>query len=217
MDWRRGDEATGCGRNVESGWIKAVPVAGSRIANDASPVFDQSEGVRMFISNFNLARVLAVAVVAAPTFVWAQSSMDKKFVNDAALGGMTEVALGKVSEKNAASPAVKNFGMHMVDDHSKANDELSQIASAKGMTPPSGLDAPHQKVVDHLSQLKGADFDRAFMSQMLTDHRKTIALFKQEAASAKDPQLKAFAQKTLPTLESHLQMAQQADKVATSK
>jgi len=177
------------------------------------------------LSSLLVLPVLAMAQASAPagsstdaaTSASSLQAADKKFVMDAAMGGMTEVELGKLASKNAAAPAVKDFGHHMVDDHSKANDELGSLAKNKGVTPPATLDATHQKVVDKLSKLNGAAFDRAFMSQMLTDHKKTIALFNKTSASAKDGDIKTFATKTLPTLRTHLQMAEQANKVAGSE
>ena len=158
-----------------------------------------------------LALALNVALVPA----WAQT--DKKFVDSAALGGMTEVKLGQISASNGQAQAVKDFGKHMVDDHSKANDELAGIAKTKGLTPPTALDAEHQKVVDKFSGLKGVEFDSAYWKQMLDDHKKTIALFQSEASSGKDPEVKAFALKTLPTLKMHLQMVQDGMKTKGTK
>jgi putative membrane protein len=95
----------------------------------------------------------------------------------------------------------------MVSDHSKANDELKQLASKKGIELPAQppMDAHMQK----LQGLSGAEFDREYMSHMLNDHQKDVAAFKKEASGGRDPDVKAFAAKTLPTLESHLQMVKQ--------
>jgi len=164
-----------------------------------------------------ISSLLVVPVLAMAQAATTVPDTDKKFVMDAAMGGMTEVELGKLASKNASAPAVKDFGNHMVDDHSKANDELGNLAKSKGVTPPAALDSEHQKVVDKLSKLNGAAFDRAFMSQMLTDHKKTIALFNKTSVSAKDSDIKSFATKTLPTLKSHLQMAEQANKMAVAE
>jgi len=142
------------------------------------------------------------------------SAVDTKFVHDAAVGGMAEVELGKLAAKNAASADVKAFGQHMVDDHSKANDELASIAKSKGIEVPSALDAEHQKAVDKLSSMSGAAFDKAFMAQMVTDHQKTVALFEKEASAGKEADVKGFASKTLPTLKQHLKMAQDTAKTA---
>jgi putative membrane protein len=172
-------------------------------------------------NGMNLARArrgVAAALLLVPVFVYSQTLQpsDKSFVMDAAMGGMTEVELGKLAQQNASNPAVKDFGTHMVDDHSKANDELAGIVKAKGVTPPADLDALHKQAVERLRAMKGDQFDKAFMSQMLTDHKKTIALFQKASTTAKDSDIKAFATKTLPTLHTHLQMAQQTNKAAHS-
>lgn len=138
----------------------------------------------------------------------AVASADRAFAQKAAIGGMVEVELGKLAQQKAASDEVKQFGARMVQDHSKANDELKQIASTKGLQLPQSLDAKHQKDVDRLQKMSGASFDRAYMSDMLDDHKQDIAEFKKEASSGRDNDIKGFASKTLPTLQEHLQMAQ---------
>jgi len=136
---------------------------------------------------------------------------DSNFATKAAQGGMAEVQLGQLAESNASSQQVKNFGQRMVTDHTKANDELKSIASRKGMTLPTGLDAKDQAEYDRLSKLNGAAFDRAYMQMMVSDHRKDVNEFENEANNGTDPDLKAFAGKTLPTLHEHLQMAETTD------
>jgi putative membrane protein len=136
---------------------------------------------------------------------------DHKFMAKAAQGGMAEVELGQLAEQNAQSSEVKSFGKRMVDDHSKANDQLKQLASQKGVALPTTLDAKDQAQKDRLSKLHGEAFDKAYMHDMVMDHKKDVAEFKHEATSAHDPDLKNFAQQTVPTLESHLQ---EAEKIA---
>ncbi len=136
----------------------------------------------------------------------APSAVDKTFMTKAAVGGMAEVELGKVAQQKAASDQVKQFGSQMVDDHTKANDELKQIASAKSVTLPAALDAKHQAVMTKLQKLSGASFDRAYMAEMQKDHKEDIALFEKESHSGKDADLKGFATKTLPTLKDHMKM-----------
>jgi len=138
-------------------------------------------------------------------------SADNSWVMKAAHGGLAEVELGKLAQSQGSSEAVKQFGKRMVDDHSKANDELSQIASRKGITLPTSLDAKNQATHDRLAKLSGAAFDRAYMDDMVKDHKEDVAEFKKEAANGQDADLKAFAAKTVPTLEDHLKMAQQTD------
>jgi putative membrane protein len=136
------------------------------------------------------------------------SSDDRSFVEKATIGGMTEVQAGKLAQQKGSSPAVKDFGAKMVADHTKAGAELAKIATAKNVTPPGTLDKSHKSDIDKLSEKSGADFDKAFMKQMISDHKSTISLFEKEAKSAKDGDLKSFAGSTLPTLQDHLKMAQ---------
>jgi putative membrane protein len=136
------------------------------------------------------------------------SSQDRTFMHKAALGGMTEVQLGKIAQQNAQSDAVKQFGERMVQDHSKANDELKQIAGNKGVQLPASLDSKHQQDVDKLQAKHGTAFDEAYMEHMVQDHQKDIGLFKQETQAGRDADVKGFASHTLPTLQKHLQLAQ---------
>ncbi len=135
------------------------------------------------------------------------SNADRKFAMEAAMGGMTEVELGRLATERGASDAVKQFGQRMVDDHSKANDDLKQWATTAGVTLPTALDAKHQAVVARMSRLSGAAFDRAYAKDMLKDHVKDVALFQREADHGADAGLKSFASSTLPTLQEHLRMA----------
>ncbi|HSV18730.1 MAG TPA: DUF4142 domain-containing protein [Casimicrobiaceae bacterium] len=141
---------------------------------------------------------------------------DKKFVEEAAQGGMAEVQLGQLAAQKAQSPEVKQFGQKMVDDHGKANDQLKSIASSKGVDLPNDLKSADKREHDRLSKLNGADFDREYMKHMVSDHKKDVKDFEKEAKSAKDADIKNFASTTLPTLQQHLQMAQQADAAVRS-
>jgi putative membrane protein len=136
------------------------------------------------------------------------ASADNSFVMEAAKGGMAEVQMGTLARDKASNADVKKFGQRMVDDHSKANDELKAIAAAKGVTLPASLDASHQAVYDRISKLNGAAFDKAYMKDMVSDHKKDVAEFRKQSQSGRDPEIKAFAAKTLPTLEEHLKMAE---------
>ena len=137
----------------------------------------------------------------------AVSSMDQKFAMTAAMDGMTEVELGRLATERGASDAVKQFGQRMVDDHSKANDELKQWAATAGVTLPTALDAKHQAMVAKMSRLSGAAFDKAYSQNMVKDHTKAVQLFQREADRGADSGLKTFASTTLPTLQEHLRMA----------
>lgn len=138
--------------------------------------------------------------------------MDNGFMTKAAQGGLAEVELGRMAATHASNQQVKQFGQRMVDDHSKANNELQEIAAQEGVTLPTTLDAKDQAEKDKLSSLNGSDFDKAYMEDMVKDHRADIAEFKKEANSGTDPSLKTFAGKTLPTLQEHLTLAESAEK-----
>jgi putative membrane protein len=142
------------------------------------------------------------------------ASADRQFIMEAARGGMAEVELGQLASDKAQSDAVKQFAQRMVTDHGKANDELKSLAQSKNVTLPAELDAKHKSTKDRLSKLSGAQFDRAYMQEMVSDHQKDVSEFRKQSQSAKDAELKAWAAKTLPTLQEHLQMAQAASRNA---
>jgi putative membrane protein len=138
----------------------------------------------------------------------AAQSADQPFAREAAIGGMAEVELGNLAKEKGSNTDVKQFADRMVTDHGKANDELKQWAQQKRVTLPTAIDQKHRATHDRLAKLSGDAFDKAYMSDMVADHRHDVAAFKREATSGKDPDLKAWATKTLPTLQDHLKMAQ---------
>ncbi len=139
------------------------------------------------------------------------SASDKKFVRDAAQGGMAEVELGKLAAEKGSSDEVKKFGQRMVDDHSKANDQLKQIAGSQGIELPQNLNSKDKALKDRLSKLSGASFDKVYMTSMVRDHKTDIADFTKESNSGKDEAVKQFATTTLPTLKDHLQEAERIE------
>ena len=133
---------------------------------------------------------------------------DKKFVAAAAESGLTEKALGKLGHNQGSATQVKEYGRMMEQDHSKANEELRDLANRHHMTLPSALPAAIQKKHDDLKTKSGKDFDQAFMKQMIEDHQKAISLFENEVKNGQNEQIRTWAKKTLPTLKQHLQQAQ---------
>ena len=136
------------------------------------------------------------------------SDNSEDFISDAATGGVMEVKLGELAKTNAASKAVKDFAAMMVRDHSKANDELKEIAVKNNVTIPATLPDKYQKHIDDLSKKNGAEFDKDYISLMVDDHEDDIKMF--ERCAKKDDEkadVKAFAAKTLPTLYKHLDAA----------
>jgi putative membrane protein len=178
---------------------------------------------------------VALAFALAPSLAGAQSTSattmernkattgsssmkaDENFVVKAAKGGMAEVEFGKLAAEKASSPEVKQFGQKMVDDHGKANDELKSIAEKKSITIPTAMDAKDKAAYNRLSKLSGAAFDRAYMKDMVSDHKTDVSEFQYEARSGADADVRSFASKTLPTLQDHLKMAESTNgAVATS-
>jgi len=135
------------------------------------------------------------------------AAADRTFVMNAARGGMAEVEMGRVAASKATDADVKQFGQRMVDDHSKANDELKALAASKNVTLPAEPTAKQKADKARLDKLSGAAFDRAYMADMVMDHNKDVAEFQHAAATAADPDLKAWAAKTLPTLQDHQKSA----------
>jgi putative membrane protein len=157
---------------------------------------------------------VAVALIALAVPAAAQVQLneaDREFVNKAAIGNVAEVELGRVAVQRAARPSVKSFGERMVTDHGRAGAELATLARTKGMDVSSTLDVSHQAMRDRLSGLSGADFDRAYMSEMVRDHTEDVALFERATQTASDADVKAYAERSLPMLREHLALARQVN------
>jgi putative membrane protein len=138
---------------------------------------------------------------------------DLKFVTNASEGGLAEVKLGELAKEKGSITSVTSFGEQMVKDHTNANNELKSLVSGKGITVSDSMNAKDQALYDRLSKLSGSTFDRAYMNAMVKDHQEDVAEFLRISKTSKDADIKAFAAKTLPTLEHHLQMAEQSVKV----
>jgi putative membrane protein len=138
------------------------------------------------------------------------SSMDKKFMMDAAMGGKAEVAMAQLALERASSDAVKQYAQKMIDDHTKAGEELMQVASMKGITLPMEPDAKHKALLAKMQGLSGAEFNSLYIKMAgVQDHQKMEKLFMSESAKGKDADAKGFAAKTLPTVQEHLRMARE--------
>ena len=132
---------------------------------------------------------------------------DGKMIREIAQADMAEVTAGKLGASKAESAEVKKFAQHMVDDHGKHLAELRKMAKAKGVQLPSTPAKKHQDAMKKLEQASGAEFDKAFMTQMVKDHEDALKLVQDTAKNAKDKELKADAEKTAPVIEKHLEMA----------
>ncbi len=150
---------------------------------------------------------------AAASGIRAVAPGDRHFMDEAAVGGLFEVEAGKLAAERASDPALKEFGRMLVEDHGAANKELEAIANARSITLPSRLTQHQQSTLRSLSQQQGGKFDRQFVQEVgLKDHRSDIRKFESAAKKVGDPELKAFIEKTLPTLRKHHDHAQQLAK-----
>jgi putative membrane protein len=132
---------------------------------------------------------------------------DAKLLESIAQADMAEIAAGRLAAQKGESPAVRQYGQHMIDEHSRTLADGAGIAAAKGTQLPGSPEPKHQAALRQLESLSGAAFDRAYMQQMVRDHQQTLRLL-QHAAASSDPQVRAHAQKALPHVQQHLQIAQ---------
>jgi putative membrane protein len=153
----------------------------------------------------------AIALTLAAGQAMAQMNpADREFAMKAAAGGADEVALGQLATRTANDTKVRQFGERMVTDHTQANLELEQIAQRQRLSLAAGPDAMTDATAQRLRGMTSPMFDQAYMKDMVQDQRQDIADFRREADNGQDPALRGFAQKFLPVLQHHLQMAQAA-------
>jgi putative membrane protein len=151
--------------------------------------------------------LIAISATLALAGCGAPSTPD--FVQKAAMSDMYEVQAGKLAAQKGQSDAVKQFAQQMVDAHTKTTEELSGIVKAKSIKVdlPTSLDSTHQKLIDELNSAAAQDFDKTYADQQVDAHKKAVGLFKKYAAKGDDAEVKQFAEKTLPTIEHHLEEA----------
>lgn len=137
------------------------------------------------------------------------STSDATFMTTATRGGLAEVQMGQLAQRNGGSAAVRRYGERMAADHGRANREMLALAQRKQITPPETMGAEHQAIRDRLAGLRGAAFDRAYAQAMVEDHQEDLRLYREEAANGTDPDVRGFAQRHVPVLEEHPRMAQQ--------
>ncbi|HVX26805.1 MAG TPA: DUF4142 domain-containing protein [Parafilimonas sp.] len=133
------------------------------------------------------------------------SQQDADWAAKVANANMTEIELSKVAQDKATSDRLKNFANMMVTDHTKAGDQLKQLAATKNITLPANLDSKSQKELDDLNKkTAGKDFDKAYQNDMLSDHKDAVDAFQKGSKDLKDADLQNFATQTLPTIQMHL-------------
>jgi putative membrane protein len=161
---------------------------------------------------------VALVTVAGPAAAQVQlvqvplvNDADRAFVNKAVSGGVAEVEFGRIAVQRAARPSVRSFAERMITDHGRGNAELATLARTKGIDVPTTLEPSDQAMRDRLSGLSGADFDRAYMSDIVRDHTEDVALFERAAEISADPDIRAWAARSLPMLRDHLTLARQVN------
>jgi putative membrane protein len=132
-----------------------------------------------------------------------------EFIVDAAEGGLFEVEAAKIAEQKATNSKVKTFAKHMLDDHSKANKELKALAAKNNVTIPSALGEDKMDKIAKLNRLSGHNFDKEYIDLMVKDHKEDVRLFEKESKGTDNNEVESWAAKILPTLQKHLEMAQQ--------
>ncbi len=137
------------------------------------------------------------------------STSDAAFMTTAARGGLAEVEMGRLAQRNGRSAAVKRFGQQMVSHHGQSNQEMMALAQQKQLTPPSTMGAEQQRIYDDLAKLRGGAFDRAYAQAMVRDHQEDLRAYQAEAQNGTDPDVRAFAARSVPLLQEHLRMARQ--------
>ena len=142
---------------------------------------------------------------------------DQTFVEKAAQDSIAEIDLGELAKERAESEEVKQFAQRMIDDHGKANEQLEEIAKSKGAVIPTEAGEEHSKLRAELGELEGEAFDQKYMAAMAEDHQKAVDLFQKQAEEGEDPELKSFAEQTLPIIKEHLTMAQSMVQQAQAK
>jgi len=157
---------------------------------------------------------LATALAFAAPAAWAQSKGGQQFLKKAMEGNLAEVQMGKLAQEKGASDGVRSFGKQLEQDHAAANDKAQAAANQAGLTPPTEPSKKQKADYDRMSKLSGEKFDRAFIKHMVTDHKKDIKEYEQEAK--KNDAASGYAQDALPTLQKHLQVAQSLETKSTT-
>jgi len=144
--------------------------------------------------------------------------MDREFMIGAAQSNINEIASGQIAVKKANSAAIRDYAQKMIQEHTKANQELADIAQSKGISLPSEGDSSNKTVISNLEKLSGSEFDRDYMKSQVDAHKKTASLISMYQSSGSDREMMSYATKNLPVVQIHLKMAQSmnSDSVSSS-
>jgi putative membrane protein len=135
------------------------------------------------------------------------SWQDRRFMRQAAQAGLFEVTKSQLALDRSDNRHVRQFAAQMIRDHTKANQELKQLAASKGVRLPRRPNAHQRMIIRRLARLSGTHFDCAYMAVQVRAHLQAIAIFRREVRQGRDPAVQAYAASTLPVLRMHLRMA----------
>jgi putative membrane protein len=154
-----------------------------------------------------LTLIMLITPLAAAPLAFGADDPDAAFYKKAAEGGIFEVETGNQAGQKSSNQSIKDFAAMLVKDHTAAGDQLKSLAQSKGLSLPTSASVGQIAEKGKLDVLSGDTYDKSFIETQIKAHRRTIAAFKKEAASGQDPDAKAFAEQTLPTLRKHLKTA----------
>ncbi len=157
----------------------------------------------------------AVLTVLLSSAALAANPRGDAFMEKAIQGNLAEIKVGQLAQQKGATEDVRRFGAVLERDHSEANRQAMSAAASMGVTPPGTPGTKEQAEYQRLAALSGRQFDRAFVKEMVRDHRKDIAEFKEEAKASKGP-AGIYAKASLPTLEKHLRLAESLERRPSS-
>ncbi len=164
------------------------------------------------IGMMGMAFGLAVLSAVAEEKKAIEEKGDSAFARKASAGGLAEVNFSELAVRFARDPAVRQFAQHMIAEHMRANQALTQLANRRSIALAATMDDDHQKLYDKLKKLDGAEFDRTYMEAMVKDHEKAVKLFEEESKNGKDDAMKDLAGKLTPKLREHLAKAREVCK-----
>ena len=136
-----------------------------------------------------------------------KKNSDSKFMMMAATSDMNEIGLSNQALSKSTNEEVKKLAQMMIDDHTKSSEELKPISMSKNVMLPAEMDSKHKSAMEKMSSMSGMEFDMAYIKMMVKDHEKAVSMFTKESNSGKDAEAKAFAAKTLPVIQMHLDMS----------
>jgi putative membrane protein len=155
-----------------------------------------------------------IAALLLSTAAFAQDKASRKFLTEAIQGNFAEAQMGELAQKNGQSQEVKAYGQMLTTDHNAANQKATEAGTVLGISPPAGPNAKQKAAYDKMAKMTGAHFDKMFADHMVKDHKKDISAY--QKASKKQDAAGKYAADILPTLQKHLQSAQQLQKTRTS-